>query len=285
MQFSNLEDTYFPANYSIRVGDKLIDLSTPIVMAIVNATPDSFYAGNRLNTIDSAIERIEIALQEGAKIVDIGGYSTRPEAEDISVKEELNRVLPVIQETKKRFPDAVISIDTFRSEVADAALNEGATIVNDISGFEIDPKIVETTVKHKAAYILMHMKGTPQTMKQHADYHNLFVEIASYFSKKIQHLIEAGVHDIILDPGYGFAKTTEQNHLLLQHQDFLQQFDLPILTGISRKSMIYRKLDSSASEALNGTTALHALALKSGSKILRVHDVKEAVEVIRLLNS
>lgn len=284
MQLSNVEDTYFQRNFSIRAKDKFLDLSTPIVMAIINTTPDSFFAESRKNTTNDALHQIEKAGIEGAKIVDIGGYSTRPGAEFVSVKEELKRTIPLILEANKAFPELLISIDTFRSEVANAALDTGAHIVNDISGFNHEPEIIKVAANHNAAYVLMHMRGDSSNMTKLTDYENLFTDIASYFSQKIVRLKEVGLHDIILDLGYGFAKNIEQNHQLLKHSDFFNQFDLPILTGVSRKSMIYKKLGITPQESLPGTIALNAIALEKGSKILRVHDVKPAVDLIQLLS-
>lgn len=283
MQNSSVEDTYFGSNGSIRVGDKLLDLSTPIVMGIVNTTPDSFFEGSRAETIDASISRAKEMVNAGAQIVDIGGYSSRPNAEDISITEELNRVWPVISELRRDFPDLVISIDTFRSEVAEKAILAGANLINDISGFEIDPKIVDIAAKYNVPYVLMHMRGTPQTMQSQTNYENIFREMAAYFSLKIHQLEHAGVKDILLDPGFGFAKTIEQNHHLLRNLEAFHTFGKPILAGLSRKSMIYKKLGISPESSLNGTIALNTIALLKGAKILRVHDVPEAKALIDLL--
>lgn len=283
MQNSSVEDTYFGSISSIRLGDKLMDLSTPVVMGIVNVTPDSFYAGSRKQERISALDTARQMILEGAKIVDIGGYSTRPGAAEITIDEELERVLPIIQAIRSEFPSMAISIDTFRSEVAEKAILAGANIINDVSGFEIDPKIVDIAAKHQVPYVLMHMRGTPGTMQSLTDYDNIFKEISLYFSQKIAHLQQAGVHDIILDPGFGFAKTIEQNHHLLRHLETFQLFGKPVLAGLSRKSMIYKKLGISPEESLEGTIALNTIALLKGAKILRVHDVKEAKTLIDLL--
>lgn len=283
MQNSSVEDTYFGSISSIRLGDKLMDLSTPVVMGIVNVTPDSFYAGSRKQERISALDTARQMILEGAKIVDIGGYSTRPGAAEITIDEELERVLPIIQAIRSEFPSMAISIDTFRSKVAEKAILAGANIINDVSGFEIDPKIVDIAAKHQVPYVLMHMRGTPGTMQSLTDYDNIFKEISLYFSQKIAHLQQAGVHDIILDPGFGFAKTIEQNHHLLRHLETFQLFGKPVLAGLSRKSMIYKKLGISPEESLEGTIALNTIALLKGAKILRVHDVKEAKTLIDLL--
>jgi len=280
MQNSNVEDTIFPSNYSIVAGDKLMDLSTPLVMGIVNVTPDSFYSGSRSESLTNILERVKLMLNDGASILDIGGYSSRPGAKDISIAEEINRIQPAIEAISREFPDAIISIDTFRSEVAEAAINNGAHIINDISGFEIDPKIADIAGKYKVPYILMHMVGTPQTMQKNVDYDNLFMDIVKYFSEKIKILESKGIHDIILDPGFGFSKTIDQNYELLDSLENFRILDRPILAGLSRKSMIYKKLGITPEESLEGTIALNKIALKKGAKILRVHDVKEAVTLI-----
>lgn len=284
MQNSSVEDTYFGSISSIRVGDYLLDLSIPVVMGIVNATPDSFYAGSRKQERSSALDTARQMILEGAKIVDVGGYSTRPSAAEITIDQELGRVLPIIEALRSEFPAIAISIDTFRSEVAEKAILAGANIINDVSGFEIDPKIVAVTAKYNVPYVLMHMRGTPTTMQSLTDYENIFKEISLYFSQKIAHLQTSGVHDIILDPGFGFAKTIEQNHHLLSNLDAFQLFGKPVLVGLSRKSMIYKKLGISPEESLEGTIALNTIALLKGAKILRVHDVKEAKALIDLLN-
>ena len=283
MQNSSVEDTYFGSNGSIRFGDKLLDLSTPIVMGIVNATPDSFYEGSRAETIDAAISRAKEMVAAGAQIVDIGGYSSRPNAEDITVTEELNRVWPIISELRRDLPEVIISIDTFRSEVAEKAILAGASMINDISGFEIDPKIVDVAAKYQVPYVLMHMRGTPQTMQSMTDYDNLFRDMALYFSRKIEQLKAVGLKDVILDPGFGFAKTIDQNYEILENLEAFHLFGKPILTGLSRKSMIYKKLGITPEESLEGTIALNKIALEKGAKILRVHDVKEAVELVKSL--
>lgn len=283
MQNLKVESTNFPGKMSLVSGDKLIDLSTPLVMGILNCTPDSFYVGSRLKDSDEVILRAEQMIKFGASILDIGGYSSRPGAQDISINEEIQRVVPAISAIRKRFPNVLISLDTFRSEVAEAGLKNGADIINDISGFSIDPSIIDVVAKHKAPYILMHMRGTPQNMENHTHYDNLFKELVSYFSEKLQILKSKGVKDVIIDPGFGFSKTLEQNHQILHFIEHLKILEKPILLGISRKSMIYKKLDITPEESLHGTIALNAIGLSKGASILRVHDVKEASNLIRLL--
>lgn len=283
MQNSSVEDTNFGSISSIRVGDKLLDLSIPVVMGILNATPDSFYEGSREGTISGAIAKAREMISEGAKIIDVGGYSTRPGADDISIEEEIGRVVPVIEAIRSEFPETVISIDTFRSEVAEQAILAGANIINDVSGFEIDPKIIEVAAKFDAPYVLMHSRGTSRTMQSMTDYDNLFMDLSLYFSKKINQLLAVGVKDIIIDPGFGFAKTIDQNYEILENLEAYQLFGKPILAGLSRKSMIYKKLGITPEESLEGTIALNKIALEKGAKILRVHDVKEAVELVQAL--
>jgi len=280
MQISNVENTKKQENYSIRVNDKLIDLSTPLVMGIVNVTPDSFYAGSRMESMISVLRKIEQMQNEGALIVDIGGYSSRPGAENISIEEEVSRISPVIQAAKKEFPEIIISLDTFRSEVARIGIEAGTDIINDISGFEIDPLIIDVVAKHKTPYILMHMKGNPKTMQSNTEYDNLFSEMMLYFSSKIDFLKKKGVHDIIIDPGFGFSKTIEQNYEILNNLEHFKLLNHPLLIGLSRKSMIYKKLGIKPEDSLPETIRLNKIALKKGGNILRVHDVKEAVALI-----
>ncbi len=280
MQISNVENTKKQENYSIRVNDKLIDLSTPLVMGIVNVTPDSFYAGSRMESMISVLRKIEQMQNEGALIVDIGGYSSRPGAENISIEEEVSRISPVIQAAKKEFPEIIISLDTFRSEVARIGIEAGTDIINDISGFEIDPLIIDVVAKHKTPYILMHMKGNPKTMQSNTEYDNLFSEMMQYFSSKIDFLKKKGVHDIIIDPGFGFSKTIEQNYEILNNLEHFKLLNHPLLIGLSRKSMIYKKLGIKPEDSLPETIRLNKIALKKGGNILRVHDVKEAVALI-----
>ncbi|XOV68501.1 MAG: dihydropteroate synthase [Fluviicola sp.] len=262
---------------------KIVDLHIPKVMGIINVTPDSFYSGSTVNSHNALSERVNDMLLSGADILDIGGYSSRPGADTISVQEEIDRVCPAIEQTVRDFPEAVISIDTFRSEVAHAALQLGAGIINDISGFQQDPALPGIAAKYNVPYILMHMRGTPKNMQSKTKYDNIYTEMARYFSEKMRVLHAAGVKDVILDPGFGFAKTLEDNHHLLRNLDYFKLLGAPLLVGVSRKSMIYKKLGITPEQALNGTTALNTIGLMKGAKILRVHDVKEAKELVDLM--
>lgn len=253
-------------------------------MGILNVTPDSFYAGSRLENSDQILDRAAVMIRDGADILDVGGYSTRPGADIISPEEETNRVVNAIQLLTQRYPDVLISIDTFRSSVAEKAVEAGASMVNDVSGGEMDPRMFETVAHLRVPYILMHMRGTPQTMSTMTQYNNLLKDLTDYFHKKIHQLHALGVHDVIIDPGFGFAKTPEQNFELLRCLSYFTIFRLPILVGLSRKSMIWKTLDTNADNALNGTTALHMLALTNGARLLRVHDVREAKECITLFH-
>jgi dihydropteroate synthase len=268
-------------NFSWNIGGKLFNIDSPKVMGIVNCTPDSFYSGSR-NTTKAAIQQqIETHIFEGADILDIGGYSSRPGAEDISEKEEIERV-KIALEIVRNSTELPVSIDTFRSEVARFALENGAQIVNDISAGKLDKNMFKTISEYNAPMILMHMKGRPQTMQSETNYTHLFQELSLYFSEQIKAAREAGVIDLAIDLGFGFSKTIEQNFELFQQMSDFHLFDLPILVGVSRKSMIYKSLEVSADESSNGTTALHMAALMKGAGILRVHDVKEAVETVKL---
>lgn len=272
-------------NKTLNCKGKLVDLSTPKVMGILNVTPDSFYDGGRLTDEASILKQAERLLTEGATFVEVGGYSSRPGATDISEEEEMKRILPVVQSLSKYFPEAIISIDTFRSEVARHAINEGACIVNDISGGRLDSLMVETVAALGVPYILMHSRGTPQNMTQLTEYENLIKDVVDYFHQKVSNLQKAGVKDIIIDPGFGFAKNIEQNFQLLKHLGHFQILGKPLLVGLSRKSMIWKTLKANPENALNGTTALNTIALLKGASILRVHDVKEAVETIKLIGA
>ncbi len=267
---------------TINCNGSLIDLSTPRIMGIVNCTPDSFYDGGKLKTDNNILDQVETMLTDGADFIDVGGYSSRPDGEDISVDEELRRVLPVIELIQKHFEVDGLSCDSFRESVITAALQHGATMVNDISAGKLDEKMLATVAKAQVPYILMHMRGTPQTMKQMTDYDDIIKEMIFYFSERIAAARAAGINDIIIDLGFGFAKTREQNFYLLKNLELFKNLEVPILTGVSRKSMIYKTLGITPAGALNGTTALHMAALMNGSNILRVHDVKEAVETVRL---
>jgi len=260
----------------------LIDLSIPKVMGIINVTPDSFYDGGKTFSEKEILKQAERMLSEGATFLDVGGYSTRPSAEDISETEEIRRVVESIESMLKRFPEALISIDTFRSEVAKKAVEAGAAIVNDVSGGTLDAEMYNTVAKLKVPYILMHMRGTPKTMAKLTDYKNVTIEVLKDLAEKIVLARAEGINDIIADPGFGFAKTREQSFELLNNLQLFQNLKVPILAGVSRKSMIYKTLETSAENALNGTTSLNTIALLKGASILRVHDVKEAVECVKL---
>lgn len=280
-----MQNNAFYTNKTLNVRGRLVDLSTPRVMAILNVTPDSFYDGGKFTDEQSILERVEKILAEGATFIDIGGYSSRPGAAHIPEEEELQRVLPVISLISRTFPEAMLCIDTFRSSVARKAVENGAVIVNDISGGEMDPQMFATVAALKVPYILMHMKGTPQTMTTLTQYDNLLHDIMGYFHKKISQLHALGIQDIVVDPGFGFAKTPEQSYEILNHLDYFQILGKPILAGLSRKSMIWKKLGTTPEGARNGTTALNTVALLKGASILRVHDVKEAIECIALIAS
>ena len=269
---------------TINCKGKLIDLSTPKVMGIVNVTPDSFYDGGTLKNDTQVLSQVETMLIQGAMFIDIGAYSSRPNANDVSIEDELNRSIPIIEAIATRFPEALISTDTFRSKVAQNAVDAGACVVNDISAGAIDSEMMSTVSQLQVPYIMMHMRGTPQTMVNHTNYDNLIKDILFYFSEKIAEANRLGINDVIIDVGFGFAKTREQNFELLKHLNLFQHLELPILVGLSRKSTIYKTLNITAQEALNGTTAMHAWALQQGGNILRVHDVKEAMEVVTLFN-
>lgn len=276
------KDTFFQKKVTLNAGGKLIDLSSPKVMGIINITPDSFYADSRNVDTQSVLLQAEKMLSAGAMFLDLGAYSSRPGAVDISPEEETGRLMPAVEAIVKEYPEAVLSIDTFRAAVAEAAINAGAHIINDISGGNLDEAMFAMVAKLKVPYILMHMKGTPQNMVQQAQYEDVFTEVFDYFVKKIFRLKQSGVHDIIIDPGFGFAKTAEQGYALMKRMDELNVLQLPVLAGISRKRMIYGLLGTNAEDALNGTTVLNTIALTKGANILRVHDVKEAVEAVKI---
>lgn len=270
--------------YSINVNGKLIDLAEPKVMGILNVTPDSFYSGSRKQTEEDIRNRVKQIIDEGGQMIDIGAYSSRSGADDVSTQEEMARLRHGMKIVNEMAPGMPVSVDTFRADVAKMCVEElGVGIINDISGGELDKRMFETVAKLGVPYILMHMKGTPQTMQQAPHYDDLMKEIMLYFAEKIQKLRDLGQKDIILDPGYGFAKTIEHNYELLGHQEMLHVFELPLLVGISRKSMIFRLLGSSPEESLNGTSVLNTIALQKGASILRVHDVKECVEVVKIV--
>ena len=263
---------------------KLIDLTKPKIMGILNLTPDSFYDGGVFNNSDRALAQTEKMLLEGATFIDVGGASSKPGAVEISIDEELARVLPIIEEIQKRFPEAIISIDTYRSVVAQQAVATGAAIVNDISGGNLDAKMLGTVgALGGVPYIAMHMQGKPQNMQDNPSYDNVLVEMRSFFAAKIDEAHKVGIHDIIIDPGFGFGKTLDHNYSLLKNLSSMQMDGIPMLIGLSRKSMIHKLLEIEAADALNGTTVLNTIALQQGAQILRVHDVKEAQQAIHLI--
>ncbi|MDR2814637.1 MAG: dihydropteroate synthase, partial [Prevotellaceae bacterium] len=267
----------------LRCGAQQLDLTTPVVMGILNVTPDSFFPGSRADSADAVAARAYKMLNDGAAIIDVGAYSTRPGADAVSPAEELRRLCFALEVVRGKFPHAIVSVDTFRAAVVREVVAQfGAVIVNDISGGQLDAEMFEAAAELSLPYVLMHMRGTPQTMPQQTSYANLMEEVTLYLSEKVNTLHAAGVSDVILDPGFGFAKTTEQNFELLARMEEFEIFELPLLAGLSRKSMVQRTLSVPPSDALNGTTALNMLALAKGADILRVHDVKEAVETVKL---
>ena len=270
---------------TINCAGKLVDLSTPKIMGILNVTPDSFYDGGVHNSDKKILKHVEKMLNDGAVFIDIGAYSSRPNGKNIDENEELNRVIPALELVNNKFPETIISIDTFRSKVAETCLNSGASIINDISAGEMDKKMMKIVGKYKVPYIMMHMKGSPQNMIRETNYNDMLKEIIKYFSKKINQAISYKINDMIIDPGFGFAKDLKQNYNLLSNMNLLKILDKPIMVGISRKSMIYKSLKTSAKESLNGTTILNTVSLIKGASILRVHDVKEASECIKLISA
>lgn len=269
---------------TINCKGQLIDLSKPKVMGILNITPNSFFDGGKYKNENELLERVGKMINEGADFIDVGAYSSKPNAEFVSEEEEILRIVPVVNLLQKHFPDIILSIDTFRAGVAKSCIENGAAIINDISAGKLDDKMLETVAKFQVPYIMMHMKGTPQTMQTFTQYDDIVKEMLFYFSERIAVARAHGINDIIVDPGFGFAKTLEQNFEVMQKLELFQMLELPLLIGISRKSMIYKTLDVNAEMALNGTTVLNTIALTKGAKILRVHDVKEAVESIQLFN-
>lgn len=278
----NAKDKVFCLKKTLNLKGNLIDLSTPIVMGILNVTPDSFYDGGRYTTNTDILKQAEKIIKEGGTVIDVGGYSSRPGAEDIPEAEELKRVTKSINTLIKSFPEAYISVDTFRAGVAKAAIEEGACMINDISGGNLDKKMFATVAELNVPYVLMHMKGTPQNMISQTVYKDLLLDMLDYFQKKTHALVQLGVKDLILDPGFGFSKSMEQNYEILKNLDYFQVLNLPVLLGVSRKSTICKSLNVKAGEALNGTTVLNTIGLINGGNILRVHDVKEAMEAIKL---
>ncbi len=269
--------------HQLNINGQLIPLDKPIVMAIINFTPDSFYKSSQITSIESLLENVDKAIRDGATIIDVGAYSSRPSAEPLAVEDEKRRLEIALGAIRKQFPNIIISLDTFRADVAKWAADEyGIEIINDISGGDMDENMFETVAKLQVPYIMMHMRGTPQTMQQLTDYEHLISDIFRSFERKTAKLIDLGVKDIVIDPGFGFAKTLDQNYELLANLSLYKELGCPVLVGMSRKSMLYNLLEISSEEALNATSVVNTLALLSGANILRVHDVKEAVETIKL---
>ena len=269
--------------FTLNCRGRLLTFDSPIVMGIINVTPDSFYSGSRQSTVDAALQKAGQMINEGATILDLGGQSTRPNSKQINAEEETERVCPIIEAVRKQFPDTIISVDTYYALVAEQAVHAGASIVNDISGGVFDENMLSAVAKLKTPFVCMHMKGTPENMQQHAVYENLTREVLDYFVQQIDVCKKAGINDVIIDPGFGFAKTISHNFELLQNLAVFKMFEKPIIAGLSRKSTVYKTLGITAEEALNGTTVMNTLALLNGANILRVHDVKEAVEAIKLV--
>ena len=268
----------------LNIKGNLVSLDTPVVMGILNVTPDSFYAASRQRGEADIERRIETILSEGGAWIDVGGYSSRPDAEDVSPEDEKRRLEPALRLLRDRYPEVPVSLDTFRAEVARWGVEEyGVALINDISGGELDEAMFRTVAGLRVPYLLMHMRGTPRTMQRHTDYADLMEEVMLYFARKVRELRLLGVNDIILDPGFGFSKTLEQNYRLMRHLEEFAVFELPLPVGVSRKSMIYRLLDATPEESLNGTTVLNTFALLHGADILRVHDVRQAVEAVRIV--
>ncbi|MDD4427255.1 MAG: dihydropteroate synthase [Paludibacter sp.] len=270
----------------LKLNGKLYDLRTPIVMGIVNITPDSFFSFSRYKSDRTLLQQVETFLNDGATLIDIGGYSTRPQAEPVSVDEEIQRISEALELICKKFPEAVLSVDTFRSPVARMAVQQyGVAMINDISGGTLDQQMFETIAGLQVAYVLMHTRGTPQHMQEHTDYEDVVAEVLQFLAKRVAQLRLLGVHDVVIDPGFGFAKTLEQNYEMMYKLAFFRQIQAPLLVGVSRKSMIYKLLETDPEGSLNGTTALNMLALMGGASILRVHDVKEAVETVKIFKA
>jgi dihydropteroate synthase len=278
------KDTFFSKNRTLNCRGKLVDLSVPKVMGILNITPDSFYDGGRYDTEEKILKRIGEMVSEGADIIDIGGMSTRPGSDPVPEEEELRRIIPAISLARKNFPETLISVDTYRAKVARTVAEDySVDIINDISGGELDNKMVQTIADLNVPYIMMHMKGTPLVMQAQTDYDDILAEITDYFSFKIEKMKSSGIMDLVIDPGFGFSKTAGQNFFLLRNLGTFRIFGLPVMVGLSRKSMIYRTLGIESGDSLNGTTVLNTVALSNGADILRVHDVKEAVQAVALM--
>ena len=282
LNFNAGEDTFIQMKKSLRCRGKFLDLSTPAIMAILNVTPDSFYDGGKINDKNSILTVAEAMLKEGADILDIGGQSTRPGASRISEIEEWDRIAPALIQIHKNFPDTIISVDTFYSEVAKKAIDEGASIVNDISAGEFDAKMFPFICASQTPYVMLHMQGSPENMQKNPQYDNVVLEVLNFFIKKVSHLRKMGLHDIIIDPGFGFGKNINHNYSLLKNLNHFQILNCPIMAGISSKSMVTKTLNVLPEDSLNGTTVLNSLALINGASILRVHDVKEAAEIKKI---
>ena len=277
-----MKDTYLLDNYSINFNGNLLSLKKPVVMSILNTTPDSFFDGGKYNSIDKALKKVETDLTQGATIIDIGGYSTKPNGNSVEVDEEIRRTIPYIEKIANTFPNINISIDTFRGRIAALAIDAGAGMINDISAWNMDNQMLETIRKYNLPYVLMHMKGQPKDMQQNPKYKNVTKEVIKFLSEKLNKLNSYGINDVIIDPGFGFGKTISDNYKLLKNIELLKVLKVPILAGISRKSMVYKLLKVNKLNSINGTTALNMYALSKGANILRVHDVKQAMECIYL---
>ncbi len=279
----DFKDKFFSIKFTLNCKGKLVDLSTPKIMGILNVTPDSFYDGGRYTGEDVILQQVDKMLEEGADFIDIGAYSSRPGADDISTHEELKRLEMALRPVRKKYPGILISVDTFRSDVAERVVKDfEVDIINDISGGNADEKMFDTITALQIPYIIMHMKGIPENMQKNPEYGDVVKEIFMFFSEKLHKLHMLGVNDIIIDPGFGFGKTIEHNYRILSQLDSFRMFELPMVVGVSRKTMIYKTLNITPNDALNGTTVLHTISLLNGANILRVHDVKEAKQAIKL---
>ncbi len=282
---NKVKNSYFTKIFQLNCGGRLLSIDKPIVMGILNITPDSFFDGGKYQNISDILARAQQIIDEGAEIIDIGAFSSRPGGQILSLKEEKERLYPALEQIREKFPEAILSVDTFRAEIAkEVVANFSVNMINDISAGEMDADMFETIAQLKVPYILMHMKGKPQTMQQNPEYENLMQEIMFYFAEKVDLLSQMGVSDLILDPGFGFGKTLNHNYELLAKLHEFKIFEKPLMVGLSRKSMIYKYLNTKPDNALNGTTSLNTIALLNGANILRVHDVKEAKETITLID-
>jgi dihydropteroate synthase len=280
------KDTFFSKKRTLNFAGTLFELSSPLVMGILNVTPDSFYTGSRFYQEEDIVKRCEAILAEGGAMIDIGAYSSRPKAEDISVEEEMDRLIPALRAIRKQFPDVIISVDTFRADVAEMAVRDfGVQLINDISGGDMDERMFEVISVLKVPYVMMHMAGTPQTMQELPHSTHILKDVLRYFAEKAEKAKKYGLQDLIIDPGFGFGKTREQNYELLSRLDEFRVFELPVLVGLSRKSMIYKELNTIPENAMAGTIAANTLAVLNGADILRVHDVKEAVDTVKIVNA